>query len=264
MTTGARLCLEIWCEHADLSGQYWLRAISSRCRLLHVYCHLNDHKSQVHYKQSVVGDCEPFSSVSAFDKYRPSYIVNFCFVFIWDKNFLIEWIFFKLGLSAISYSVTSNPRQPFSRVLSFNGNSKYLPNTTRISKASPASHNTIFREVSGNFGQFSTAGPNLIFFNTVIPSNITIACEMACSSFVCDAFAYFISSLSHALRQLFSTPKIVYHHLWIETLEPLKTRIGICTFQGSVQVFFWTQLKKRIIDFLSSFKTMTRSCYFTL
>ena len=198
--------------------------------------------------------------VSAFDKYRSSYIVNFCFVFIWDKNFHIEWIFFRLVLSAISYSVTSNPRPRFS----FNGNSKYLPNTTRISKAPPASHNTIFREVSANLGQLCTAGPNLIFFNTVIPSNITIACEMACSSFVCDAFAYFISSLSHALRQLFSTPKIVYHHLWIETLEPLKTRIGICTFQGSVQVFFWTQLKKRIIDFLSSFKTMTRSCYFTL
>ena len=85
--------------------------------------------------------------------------------------------------------------------------------TTRISKASPASHNTIFREVSANLGQFCTAGPNLIFFNTVIPSNITVASEMACSSFVCDAFAYFISSLSHALRQLFSTPNIVYHHL---------------------------------------------------
>ena len=146
-------------------------------------------------------------------------------------------------LSAISYSVTSNPGPHFSRVLSFDGKSKYLPTATRISKASPASHNTILRKVSANLGQFFTAGPNLILFTTVIPSNITVASAMAGSSFVCDAFAYFISSLSHALCQLFSTPKIVYHHLWIETLKPLKTRIGLCTFQGSFQVFFWTQLK---------------------
>ena len=54
--------------------------------------------------------------------------------------------------------------------------------------------NTILRKASANWRQFCTAGPNLILFTTAIHSNITVVSEMACSSFVCDAFACFISS----------------------------------------------------------------------
>ena len=129
--------------------------------------------------------------ISAFNKYRPRYIVNLCFVFMWNKKFLIEWIFFKLASPAFSYSVTSNPPPRFSHMLSFNEDSKYLSNTTRISKAFPASHNTILRKASANWWQFYTACPNLILFTTAIPFNITVAFEMACCS--CDAVACFIS-----------------------------------------------------------------------
>ena len=129
-----------------------------------------------------------------------------------DKNVLIEWVFFKLVWSATS-DTTSNPRPRFSRVLSVNKDSKYLSNLTRISKASSASHNTILKKASANWRQFSTADPNFILFTIAVPSDITVASEMACSPFVCDAVAFFIYSLPHALRQPFFAPKIVYHYL---------------------------------------------------
>ena len=57
---------------------------------------------------------------------------------------------------------------------------------------------------------------------------------MFCSSFVCDAFACFIS---------FFIPYITSEIFDSKDSLPSKTCFGLCTFQDLVRVFFWTRVK---------------------
>ena len=126
-----------------------------------------------------VSQRESFASSGTCNESR--YIVNLCFIFMGDKKFPTEWVFFELVSPPTSYTVISNPQPYFSRVLSFNEDSKHLLHTTWILNISIVSQNTVSKKASGYWPQFYVAGPNVFLLTTAISSNTAAVSEMACS-----------------------------------------------------------------------------------
>ena len=124
-----------------------------------------------------------------------------------DKKFPTEWVFFELVSPPTSYTVISNPQPYFSRVLSFNEDSKHLLHTTWILNISIVSQNTVSKKASGYWPQFYVAGPNVFLLTTAISSNTAAVSEMACSWLVCGAFTCFNSSFIPCFMSAFSGSK---------------------------------------------------------
>ena len=139
-------------------------------------------------------------------------------LFLWEiKNFPLN------GFSLNGYCLLPHTLLPLilshifflACFLSMRKDSKYLLNTTWILNISIATHNTVSKKASDLWRKFYIAGPNLFLLTMVISSNIAVVSEMDCSlcgEFTCINSSASILPLSHALYQLFPTPRIAYSH----------------------------------------------------